>query len=243
MNYYPKFAQLLDSYLSNFDRSGAWLAQRLEVNPATITRWRNGDSRPNRPETIIQLADVLGIHGDERQALLHAAGYGYLEEVGSPIDNLSESDKISSDVSDLIFRKDAISNELQSESLNEFKQLLHDRSRIFGETLASILGSRNIPQQRLAAWLGVSPSAVSQWRTGTRIPDAATLYNIGSELGLEVSEIGSLLAAWTVTRATTDLLNYLIIDGNIVNLKVIKTILQNLEIERLMKLTSSKLIS
>lgn len=82
MSYYPDFAELLDQYLSAQERSGAWLAQRLEVNPATVTRWRNGDSRPNRPEVVIQIADVLRIHGDERQRLLHAAGYGYLVTAG-----------------------------------------------------------------------------------------------------------------------------------------------------------------
>lgn len=79
MGYYPEFAKLLDQYLTDRDRSGAWLAQRLAVNPATVTRWRNGDSRPNKPEIVIQLADLLGVHGEERQRLLVAAGYGYIE--------------------------------------------------------------------------------------------------------------------------------------------------------------------
>jgi len=82
MSYYPSFAERLDHYLSVHDRSGAWLAQRLGVNPATVTRWRSGESRPNRPEVIIQIADLLGIQGDDRQQLLIAAGYGYLD-VGS----------------------------------------------------------------------------------------------------------------------------------------------------------------
>ena len=76
MNYYPEFAKLLDQYLSAHDRAGAWLAQRLEVNPATVTRWRNGESRPNRPEIVVQIADLLGVHGHLRQQLLYAAGYG-----------------------------------------------------------------------------------------------------------------------------------------------------------------------
>lgn len=76
MTYYPTFAKLLDQYLTAHDRSGAWLAQRLEVNPATVTRWRNGDSRPNRPEMVVQIADLLRVYGDRRQQFLHAAGYG-----------------------------------------------------------------------------------------------------------------------------------------------------------------------
>ena len=76
MNYYPEFAELLDQALTAHDRSGAWLAQRLGVNPATVTRWRNGDSRPNQPEVVIQVADLLGIQDEDRRRLLHAAGYG-----------------------------------------------------------------------------------------------------------------------------------------------------------------------
>jgi|GEM_PF-1853956 len=80
MKYYPELASLLDRYLVAADRSGAWLAQRLGVNPATVTRWRNGETRPNSPEMVIRLADVLGLHEPVlRQQFLYAAGYGYLE--------------------------------------------------------------------------------------------------------------------------------------------------------------------
>ena len=76
MSYYPEFAALLDHYLAEQERSAAWLAQRLGINPATVTRWRNGDNRPNGPETVIRIADILGVHGRERDGLLHAVGYG-----------------------------------------------------------------------------------------------------------------------------------------------------------------------
>jgi len=79
MSYYPEFAEQLDQYLTTADRSGAWLAQRLGVNPATVTRWRNGDARPGRPEVILQVADLLGIHGVERERLLYTAGYAFIE--------------------------------------------------------------------------------------------------------------------------------------------------------------------
>lgn len=84
MSYYPNFAELLDQYLSAQDRSGAWLAQRVGVNPATVTRWRNGQSRPDSPETVIRVADILGIYGDERVRLLHAVGYGVMELQKAP---------------------------------------------------------------------------------------------------------------------------------------------------------------
>ena len=79
MSYNPDFAELLNQYLTARDRSGSWLAQRLGVNPATVSRWRNGDTRPNQPEVIIQIADILSVPREERPAFLHAAGYGYME--------------------------------------------------------------------------------------------------------------------------------------------------------------------
>lgn len=89
MNYYPAFAELLNQYLAQADRSGAWLAQRLGVNPTTVTRWRNGDTRPHSPEMVIRLADVLGLHEPTaRQQFLYNAGYGYLAhaETAAPND-------------------------------------------------------------------------------------------------------------------------------------------------------------
>lgn len=79
MSYYPEFAERLDQYLAAQARSGAWLAQRLGVNPATVTRWRNGDARPSKPEVVMQVADLLGIYGEERGQLLQAVGYAFLE--------------------------------------------------------------------------------------------------------------------------------------------------------------------
>lgn len=84
MNYYPDFAEFLDRHLATHDRAGAWLAQRLGVNPATVTRWRNGQSRPDRPETVSRIADILGIHGEERARLLYTAGYGVMEPRQGP---------------------------------------------------------------------------------------------------------------------------------------------------------------
>ncbi len=76
MSYYPDFAALLDQHLSARERSGAWLAQRLGVNPATVSRWRTGDSRPSRPEVLTQIADLLNLAHEEHNQLVQAAGYG-----------------------------------------------------------------------------------------------------------------------------------------------------------------------
>jgi transcriptional regulator with XRE-family HTH domain len=78
MNSYPEFASRLNQLLRDLDRPAAWLANRLGVSTSTVTRWLNGQTRPGQPETVIRLADILGVHDVvERQALLAAVGYGY----------------------------------------------------------------------------------------------------------------------------------------------------------------------
>lgn len=87
MNYYPEFASLLNHYLQRADqRSAAWLARKLQLHPSTVAKWLNGDSRPRRPEVVIQLADILQVYGtEERQKLLQAAGYGYIAQEGQAL--------------------------------------------------------------------------------------------------------------------------------------------------------------
>ncbi|MCB0139233.1 MAG: SUMF1/EgtB/PvdO family nonheme iron enzyme [Caldilineaceae bacterium] len=74
------FGDLLDKYLADLDRSGNWLAQRLGVSVTTVTRWRNGATRPKDQETVLRIADVLNISGRERAQFFDAAGYVYTEK-------------------------------------------------------------------------------------------------------------------------------------------------------------------
>jgi len=83
MAYQPEFAELLTQSLARLDRSPAWLAQRLGVNPSTVSRWLNQSGRPADPETVVRVADILGIPA-QMQALLAAAGYGYVEGESQP---------------------------------------------------------------------------------------------------------------------------------------------------------------
>lgn len=83
MAYQPEFAELLIQSLARLDRSSAWLAQRLGVNPSTVSRWLNQSGRPADPETVVRVADILGISG-QVQELLAAAGYGYVEGESQP---------------------------------------------------------------------------------------------------------------------------------------------------------------
>ncbi|MEZ4728428.1 MAG: tetratricopeptide repeat protein [Caldilineaceae bacterium] len=80
MSYYPQFADQVGKALSHQARSQAWLAQRLGLARGTVSRWLSQGTRPESPEMVMRVADVLGIQGAERQALLVATGYGY--EVG-----------------------------------------------------------------------------------------------------------------------------------------------------------------
>jgi predicted ATPase len=76
MNTYPHFGDLLYQQLARIDRTPAWLAKRLGVNGGTVSRWLNDGARPGSPETIVRVADILGISSQVGR-LLTAAGYGY----------------------------------------------------------------------------------------------------------------------------------------------------------------------
>ena len=84
MNSDSDFGTLLDEYLAQGERSGRWLAARLGVNASTVTRWRNGQTRPNGPEMAIRVADILSIHGNERARLLKVLGYSIEEKHTEP---------------------------------------------------------------------------------------------------------------------------------------------------------------
>ncbi len=78
MAYVPEFAELINQALVRLDRSPSWLAQRIDVNPSTVSRWLNQGARPGDPEIVVRIADVLGMTG-QVQELLSAAGFGYVE--------------------------------------------------------------------------------------------------------------------------------------------------------------------
>lgn len=83
MGIYTEFGNLIDQYLAARDMSGAQLARRLSVSTSTVNRWRNGQTRPDSPELVVRVADVLGIHGVQRERLLRSAGYGVVVDDGS----------------------------------------------------------------------------------------------------------------------------------------------------------------
>lgn len=94
-----KFADILMQRLRGIDRTAKWLADRLKTSPSTVTRWLSGDTRPQDPDTVIRIADVLGIHQrEERQRLLELVGYAYVEaasEGKSSVDQAVEENSTS----------------------------------------------------------------------------------------------------------------------------------------------------
>lgn len=93
MQYFPEFAALVADYLNQQDRTPTWLAYRLQINPGTVNRWLNRNTRPSNPEMVIRIADLLGIHrARERWALLAAAGYGFREGTSGSDDVQKDDD-------------------------------------------------------------------------------------------------------------------------------------------------------
>lgn len=94
-----EFVKILWHHLEKQDRTQAWLAERLEVNRATVSRWINHETLPNSPDMVIRIADVLGIHNDaERAALMKAAGYVFYvnkEETSGMPQNAPEAEPVS----------------------------------------------------------------------------------------------------------------------------------------------------
>jgi len=89
-NYFPEFSKLLSGYLTKQERSQSWLAERLGVHHGTISRWIIQGTRPQSPETIRRIADILGIHSyEELQVLLATAGFGI--SLSNEIDATSEA--------------------------------------------------------------------------------------------------------------------------------------------------------
>lgn len=66
------FARLLNQYLDEHDRSAAWLARRIGVNRATVSRWLNAETAPRQADAVQDIAVALNLRDDELHALLHA---------------------------------------------------------------------------------------------------------------------------------------------------------------------------
>jgi transcriptional regulator with XRE-family HTH domain len=68
---------------------------------------------------------------------------------------------------------------------NNIKQL----EEMIGPSIKRIRQSRNITQQDLAEWLGVSRQAISMWEAGRREIKVTTLHKIANVLGVTMDEV------------------------------------------------------
>lgn len=171
MTYYPDFAQLLDEYLVLRDRSGAWLAQRLGVNPATVSRWRSGNSRPNSPELVEQIADVLHIVGTPRRQLLYNAGYSILQasETTSSIESEADAGRPAEDLyaTPAQFWQTYPTTYRQDE-MNVLAQWLRIGASglilgLAGSGVSSLLRYLAYRPQTLASYVGVQKTVIPVW--------------------------------------------------------------------------------
>lgn len=219
------FALALNKHLLDLDRPVSWLARRLGISVSKATRWSSGTKLPGMDE-IFDIAKVLDIDSNERQNLLLAAGYNYVEETKSLVTLKDDTQK-----------DDAYAYW----SLNFTKGTLGDMSRLFGKVLSQMIKSHQLSQQNLAERMGVSRSAVSQWHTSTRIPDVRTLHGIGDGLGLSASEKSDLATAWVTAKTANDLRGYIAVAENAevaINVadisRIAISLLRNQQIEKLM---------
>jgi len=273
MNFHPEFSKLVENYLAKNDRTLSWLARRLHVSPSTVTRWLNYETRPGNVKIVIRIADILNIDKDQ---LLIAAGYGYIDSTSSEEVNLEEvgyypefsnfiaqtlmkrertlfwlakhlgigsvivsrwlntetrpgNPELVVQIADIlqidkfklliaagygyqekIEQEPSISKLPTFESQSELEAYLQVLTQSFGEKLFEYSKQRGYSQLELAQHLDVSPAAVSQWRTGRRIPNAKALYKIMQALGtITQEEMDQFLQAWAYSKLANDLSDYL----------------------------------
>lgn len=68
MDHAEDLGTLIDHYLNTLERSASWLARQIGRDAATISRWRSGESRPQRFVDVLRMAHAFGIR-DEREKL------------------------------------------------------------------------------------------------------------------------------------------------------------------------------
>ncbi len=56
-----------------------------------------------------------------------------------------------------------------------------------GKALKTLREKKGISLRRLAAQMNISPSTVSRWENGSRLPDDATIIRLSEILGADVS--------------------------------------------------------
>ena len=61
-----------------------------------------------------------------------------------------------------------------------------------GNQIKQLRLEKNVKQEKLAEYLGVSAQAVSKWETGASTPDISLLPNIAAYFGVSIDELFAL---------------------------------------------------
>ena len=171
MNAYPEFSRLVEEALQQHARSQAWLAQQLGIHASAVNRWILHHVRPDSPETVVRIANLLGL---DRASLLVAAHYGHQEGVreytdGAPSDRASVFYGAPPPPAILIGRKgniDALYQLLTSESTTTLLTAVRGWPGVGKTTLAAALAHeprvrQAFPDGILWTALGEKPSILS----------------------------------------------------------------------------------
>ncbi|MEM7375581.1 MAG: tetratricopeptide repeat protein [Bacteroidota bacterium] len=78
----------LNAILMQLERDASWLADKLDVNPATVSRWCNGETRPGSRQLIIEISNILEISASECRSLIETAGYQLDDRVNKTIETV-----------------------------------------------------------------------------------------------------------------------------------------------------------
>jgi predicted ATPase len=159
MSYYPRFAELVNQALTRLDRPPSWLARRLGINQSTVSRWLSHGTRPGDPETVVRIADILGILS-QTQELLAAAGYGYVQQVDpnaaeSRLDSAPDQNQSTATAGEESSQSTAAPNNLPAD-LTSFIGRHNELAQIAGyladpiRRLLNIIGPGGIGKTRLA---------------------------------------------------------------------------------------------
>lgn len=193
MGYHPEFSQLLNQLLQRQERSASWLADRLGVSPSTVGRWLNDGLRPGKPETVVQIAEVLGATADAH-AFLVAAGYARV----SP-SHTSNSHTVRTDASaiDGVRAPELPLPATQFVGRTAERATLAELIRDASVRLITILGPGGIGKTRLALAVAQQELAAGHFRHGVAFADLTPIQQadelptaIAKGLGLPLAQSG-----------------------------------------------------
>ena len=74
------------------------------------------------------------------------------------------------------------------------KRGLHTMKNLFSETLRKLREERGISQKQLGKQMFVNHSTIARWENGTRLPDAAMIFRLASQLKVDANTLFQLAA-------------------------------------------------